>query len=1017
VRYRLSLGALGLMALCPLVTADRLSQRAADPPASVAPDRSPKVAEPEFAAEKTEASSVGEMALPTGRRSGGGASAVQSRALADLSRRLEPWLPWLVGLWLAGVLLLSIRLLGGLSRARRIAREGSAPRSAFAAVFARLAQRLGIDAGVDLLESTALAVPAVIGWLRPVVLLPAAAAAGLTPQQLELLLAHELAHVRRNDYFVNLVQSVVEILLFYHPAVWWVSARVREEREHCCDDLALAACGHPREYAGALLALATGRVPLPVPAAVGSGTLVRRVRRILGQDAGAVELGPFWVAGVLAAGLALGVVAGLQATAPDPTAGEESGAAELGEVAETADAEAARADTGPARPDTIIRYTGQEPLGRRWQWARSQAQAGGFRGYWIGYVVPAPDESRPWQYLDRHVPVRAGDARLSGHLRFMGGWNDLKFNGTALTPLLGEQAPHDLAILLGYAVDGSAAGLVRVHLSNWVFPVHFGGWPLLWLGQAGDVESVEQLRALYGQVGADVLRKDLIGMVAAHGDAAAAVPALAAWLASDQREELRGHAAEGLAQHPVPEALAALDRAARTDRARAVRAESIEALGELELPAATEALTDLVESADDRRLRAEAVEALGDRRDAKARSALDALIQDDTDVELQRVAVEALGKLPDGAGLRDLLEIARRHRSYQVRAEAVETLGEVGDAGAVLEPLAEIARSDPHPAVQRVAVETLGDLDDPRAFPLLVDLATEHQREEVQRTAVEALESAADPATVLPALARIARSHPRQDVQVAAVEGIGEIEHPEVAATLAGIAREHPRQDVRRQAVEALGSAVPVEAAFEALEDIVWRHPDYEVQMEAAETLGELDLAAAAQLLGEIVDRHPRIEVQMEAVEALGDNHAHETAIGALRRLIENHPSGELRRHAVERLGQFEDPEVTAALLEYARAHRDVEVRREAVETLGEREAGSAAVDLLAALVRDDPDPELREEALEALSELPDGAGVPALIETARSHPDRKVRVRAIELLGESEDPRALEVLRNLIRP
>jgi beta-lactamase regulating signal transducer with metallopeptidase domain len=115
---------------------------------------------------------------------------------------------------------------------------------------------------VSLLESTDLGVPAVFGWLKPVVLLPAAAAAGLTPQQLELLLAHELAHVRRNDYFVNLLQSVVETLLFYHPAVWWVSARVREEREHCCDDVALAACGHPREYAGALLALATWRLAL-----------------------------------------------------------------------------------------------------------------------------------------------------------------------------------------------------------------------------------------------------------------------------------------------------------------------------------------------------------------------------------------------------------------------------------------------------------------------------------------------------------------------------------------------------------------------------------------------------------------------------------------------------------------------------------------------------------------------------------------------------------------------------------
>ena len=81
-----------------------------------------------------------------------------------------------------------------------------------------------------------------VGWLNPVVLLPASALSGLTPTQIEALLAHELAHVRRHDYLVNLLQSVVETLLFYHPAVWWVSAHVRAEREHCCDDLAVAVC-------------------------------------------------------------------------------------------------------------------------------------------------------------------------------------------------------------------------------------------------------------------------------------------------------------------------------------------------------------------------------------------------------------------------------------------------------------------------------------------------------------------------------------------------------------------------------------------------------------------------------------------------------------------------------------------------------------------------------------------------------------------------------------------------------
>ena len=82
-------------------------------------------------------------------------------------------------------------------------------------------------------------VPSVIGTIRPVVLLPVAALTNLTPDQIEALLAHELAHIRRRDYAMNLAQTVAEALLFFHPAVWWMSARIREEREHCCDDVAV----------------------------------------------------------------------------------------------------------------------------------------------------------------------------------------------------------------------------------------------------------------------------------------------------------------------------------------------------------------------------------------------------------------------------------------------------------------------------------------------------------------------------------------------------------------------------------------------------------------------------------------------------------------------------------------------------------------------------------------------------------------------------------------------------------
>jgi hypothetical protein len=114
----------------------------------------------------------------------------------------------------------------------------------------RLAARLAVTRPVKLLQSAVVKVPTAIGAFRPAILLPASVFTGLPTRGLEALIAHELAHVRRHDYLVNLVQTAAETLLFYHPAVWWVSARIRAEREQCCDDLAIAATGDARSYAG-----------------------------------------------------------------------------------------------------------------------------------------------------------------------------------------------------------------------------------------------------------------------------------------------------------------------------------------------------------------------------------------------------------------------------------------------------------------------------------------------------------------------------------------------------------------------------------------------------------------------------------------------------------------------------------------------------------------------------------------------------------------------------------------------
>ncbi len=224
---------------------------------------------------------------------------------------IEGWLPMLMTAWLAGVALLTLRLFSGWLWVQRLKTHGaSAATASVEALASRLVRRLHITRTVRFLQSTLVDVPTVIGCIRPVVLLPASALSGLTPQQLEAILAHELAHIRRHDYLVNLLQTVVETLLFYHPAVWWVSRRIRVERENCCDDLAVSLCGDPVAYAAALAELETSRGRGQLVLAATGGSLLDRVRRLLGAPSHAGRA-PGWLAAAVATLLIVGISAGV----------------------------------------------------------------------------------------------------------------------------------------------------------------------------------------------------------------------------------------------------------------------------------------------------------------------------------------------------------------------------------------------------------------------------------------------------------------------------------------------------------------------------------------------------------------------------------------------------------------------------------------------------------------------------------------------------------------------------------
>ena len=305
IRYVVSTIALSLMLTLPAVTVAQLWRSPAATPAASS-------SEPGGMAPV-----AGAATAPAGLPTTTGAVTDNSAAGAARGRSLniEPWLPAFVLAWVCGVVILSLRLMSGWLWVQRMKSHGVTPASPFWEQLAvRLSRRLHITRRVRLLESTVVDVPTVIGWMKPVVLLPASALAGLSPHQLEAILAHELAHIRRHDYLVNLLQTLVETLLFYHPAVWWLSRRIRAERENCCDDLAVSLSGDAYTYAKALADLEALRGSgASLVIAANGGSLVHRVRRLLGAPTHAGRA-PGWLAGSVSVLVMLGIAAGAVGT-------------------------------------------------------------------------------------------------------------------------------------------------------------------------------------------------------------------------------------------------------------------------------------------------------------------------------------------------------------------------------------------------------------------------------------------------------------------------------------------------------------------------------------------------------------------------------------------------------------------------------------------------------------------------------------------------------------------------------
>jgi len=297
-RYLLALTGMFVMAACPVATFVFLESRSV-------PDEATLSVAPALVRELPDM--LNAVPLPT-------PSVGEVRNLPDVCPDVAPWSPdpvqwigdaqpYLLCGWIMGLVFLSGRLLFGVVGAHRMGRGRVAVSGEIADRAAALAARFGFGAIPRVFSSRAACEAVVTGLLRPIVLLPVAWLAEMSPEVLDAVIAHELAHIRRFDLWFNLFQRFVETLLFYHPAVWWLSRRVRLAREMCCDELAAKATGERVVYATALELAARKRLEptkslLEVALGITRMTLLDRVRNVLGLAA-RHEQGRWWPAAVL----------------------------------------------------------------------------------------------------------------------------------------------------------------------------------------------------------------------------------------------------------------------------------------------------------------------------------------------------------------------------------------------------------------------------------------------------------------------------------------------------------------------------------------------------------------------------------------------------------------------------------------------------------------------------------------------------------------------------------------------
>lgn len=946
---------------------------------------------------------------------------------------------WVCAAYLAGVLMFMLRLSAGLYGGHRL-RRAAAPIAdpAVTQSLGRRAHQIGLRRVPRVFECARTAVPTVVGLLRPIVLLPAAVVTGMTPAQLDLLLLHELAHIRRYDPLVNVLQRVIEALLFFHPAVWFVSRRVRIEREHCCDDLVIALTGGAVPYAETLLRaaeLSTGRaVPSTAVAAGTPSQLRRRVHRLLGTAPPAVKLTRLGLLGMIA--VILIAAGGLTALAVSSSGGEKNtnqlevlhppkypGESEITpfQLAQQVKTELA-AQPGP--PDEGEEVSSDEPTNssvpsrelEEHLKALSDNLTRAFR-----LQEEYQDNPDVANALDAAVRAAKSQLQVISETNDPGAMEYLMMIDVAAVPNTALQiaiieafeafrnpaAIERLAVLLNATRTPSVASRAADALArfewNLVKPVvtpllqdTHGGWRTGAYEVLARVDNPEAKRLLfeYGLSETGVMRRDLVETLAAN--------------VTDETRPLFDQALQNNDTDRAGTALLVLSRVA-DERAietilQALDREPVEldepliqALAELDDPRIFEALAQRLPdvSWDVGLAIAGVLREHGHRpEDPKLLAHYYAVLG----------AWDVLPTLGEAA--LPALEAALRVEKAAIVADAAEALGYTGSAAAV-EPLTNLT-THPAPEVRRAAVEALRELDATEAAPVVAG-ALRDTDNNVRAAAAWALQPLGSEAEV-PALAAALRD---RDVNVrrAAVEALGAIGGDDAVEALVRVTREDPH--IREVAVDAL-RATGAESAEEALISLL--DAEGELWPQAMFALWQMKSEAAVPALIEALDAQDSSYVA-RAAQALGEI-GDPRAIPRLNELAQWPRAG----HAVRRM----TTDINAAREALQKMGADPQSMRDkaSAETSPDTNADTPApdattpepteADVAAAAPAPEAAPEAESAALTAWTQWRQELGDEAAIETVLQALDKgeiELDEPLVRALAEVDDARLFDAL------